>query len=95
MQALKKVALLICFLALNQKANFAQQKEVNTSSDLYEWVENKGQWHEDIYFRCRQHALDLQIGTNFIRYYFFDEAQLNRLHEHGPVKAKPLPQDTS
>ena len=95
MQALKKVALLICFLALNQKANFAQQKEITASSDLYEWVENKGQWHEDIYFRCRQHALDLQIGKNFIRYYFFDEAQLNRLHEHGPVKAKPLPQDTS
>lgn len=95
MQAFRNVIFFTCFLFVSIEENLAQQKELPATADLYEWVENKGQWQEDIYFRCRQHALDLQIGKNFIHYYFFDEKQLNRLHEHGPVKAKPLPQDTS
>ena len=95
MQAIRNVIFLISLLFLFVGRALAQQKELPISSDLYEWIENKGQWHPDIFFRCRQHALDLQIGKDFIRYYFFDQAQLDRLHQHGTVKARPLPQDTS
>lgn len=95
MQAIRNVIFLICYLFLLGEEALAQQKELPKSYDLYEWIENKGQWHPDIFFRCRQHALDLQIGKDFISYYFFDQAQLDRLHQHGTVKAKPLPQDTS
>jgi hypothetical protein len=68
MQAIRNVIFLICLLFLFVGRALAQQKELPISSDLYEWVENKGQWHPDIFFRCRQHALDLQIGKDFIRY---------------------------
>jgi gliding motility-associated-like protein len=63
--------------------------------DIFEWRENKGQWDSSIYFRCKQHALDLQLGSDFLSYYFFDEAQLDRLHSHGPVKGNPLPADST
>ncbi|MDP3927800.1 MAG: gliding motility-associated C-terminal domain-containing protein [Bacteroidota bacterium] len=95
MQAVRNVIFLMCFLFLSRGENRAQQKDLPAATDLYEWVENKGQWQADIYFRCRQHALDLQIGQDYVSYYFFDETQLNRLHQHGPIKANPLPQDTS
>jgi gliding motility-associated-like protein len=65
-----------------------------STTDLFEWRENKGQWDPSIYFRCKQHALDLQLGSDFLSYYFFDEAQLDRLHSHGPVKSHPAAGDT-
>ncbi|MCG9881184.1 MAG: gliding motility-associated C-terminal domain-containing protein [Bacteroidia bacterium] len=94
MQRFKHIFLLLLFYFIGKQELYAQQKDITPSNDLYEWVENKGQWHPDIYFRCRQHSLDLQLGKDFLRYYFFDKEQLDRLHQHGPVKAKALPQDS-
>lgn len=95
MQRFKYILLILLIFFVCRQITFAQQKDIAPSTDLYEWVENKGQWNEEILFRCRQHALDLQLGKNFLRYYFFDTEQLDRLHQHGPVKAKPLPKDTA
>ncbi len=52
------------------------------SAELYEWTENKGQWDSSILFRAQQNALDLQIGKNFISYYFYNPAEIAALSKH-------------
>ena len=48
----------------------------------FEFIENKGQWDSTIIFRAQQQTLDLQIGNNFINYFFYNKTQWNNLVQH-------------
>ena len=54
----------------------------------FEFVENKGQWDSTILFRAVQQTLDLQIGQNFINYFFYNKKQWDQLLKH-PKKPDP------
>ncbi|MDZ4666488.1 MAG: gliding motility-associated C-terminal domain-containing protein [bacterium] len=94
MQGLKHHFITLFFLLLWNSLVQAQNPQAPVNKDIYEWRENKGQWHADIYFRCNQQNLDLQLGRNFLSYYFFDAAQMARLSEHGPKKSSPVLADS-
>jgi gliding motility-associated-like protein len=64
------------------------QPKVENAS-LFEWVENKGQWIPEIFFRSSQHALDMHLGPNYLSYYFYNPSQLALANKHG--NKTPLP----
>lgn len=95
MNGIKLIFIQLAWLLLLSFTLVGQNLQETRKTDLFEFTENKGQWHKDIFFRCRQQALDLQIGQDFVSYYFFDEKQLSRLNHHGKKESKSLPSDTA
>ncbi len=47
----------------------------------FEFIENKGQWNNEILFRATSYNTDFQIKENSIQYYFFDENAF-KMHHH-------------
>ncbi|OYU97134.1 MAG: hypothetical protein CFE21_02250 [Bacteroidetes bacterium B1(2017)] len=86
-------AILFLFLILPIWAS-SQKAQVNSLTDLYEFTENKGQWHPNILFRTQQNALDLQIGKDFINYYFFEPTQIKAISELAHHHKTPLAFDS-
>lgn len=57
----------------------------------FEFAENKGQWDASISFRAQQSALDVQVGRNFISYYFYDPEAFRIPHTHSPEGSLRIP----
>lgn len=62
--------------------------------DHVEFIENKGQWNENIVYKAQLPAGNLYLEKNALTYLFYNERDIDRLHElhHHEIK-NPTPQD--
>ena len=74
----KTVFILFFFLAVN---SFAQLSTL-------EFIENKGQWADNIQFKAKIPSGNLYLEANELTYQFYDEQDMARYHDlhHGSIK---------
>lgn len=62
--------------------------------DRVEFIENKGQWNDNVIFKAQIPAGNLYLENDALTYLFYDERDIDRLHElhHNEIK-NPTPQD--
>ena len=69
-----KKTLLVLFTTLITIGGFAQNNEAQQmlyNADRHYFIENKGQWHDDVLFLCRMGGLDAWITKYGVNYTFF------------------------
>ena len=83
--SLKK--LLSIFLVVLSVNSFAQISTI-------EFVENKGQWKDNIIFKAKIPSGNLYLEQDKLTYQFYEEEDINRLHElhHNEIE-NPRPED--
>jgi len=79
-----KISALLYFLLIVFAA--IQANAANQDGNL-EFVENKGQWNNDILFRCILSTQDIQIKKNSVNFYLFDEKSWQDVAKH-PAKSE-------
>jgi len=62
--------------------------------DNVEFIENKGQWNSNVVYKAQLPAGSLYLENNALTYLFYNERDIDRLHElhHHEIK-NPTPQD--
>ncbi|MEM2137337.1 MAG: hypothetical protein QXI93_05215, partial [Candidatus Methanomethylicia archaeon] len=84
-----KVVTFIMIIYINFLSLLAQEKRsFFEKPDNYFFIENKGQWHEDVLYLCRLGGLDAWITKYGVNYTFYRIEQDNRITENVIPESK-------
>jgi gliding motility-associated-like protein len=75
---------ILLFLSIFIGLNFSYSQEIEPINSQYKFIENKGQWPEQVNFKAQVHGGAIWLEDEKITYQF-----TNYPHVHGNMKAKP------
>lgn len=77
------IFLFVCLYLIGQTPTRGQNNILpeNRNSKI-SFIENKGQWDNDIKFKFKSASLDILLRNNAISYYLLDPAQMAKLNSH-------------